>query len=146
LEVRDRKVRVLGHSLSDYLKGRGGSLGIHPRLHSFTTTIARAATMASPRSDEVKQVVNKPMEEEKPLPLSMSASEEVWWCELKPKLEIKRTAHIHCGGRVRTEKITSHRPIKKEKFAAPMRRSERLLSMKRKNYKEKMPEPKDKGE
>jgi hypothetical protein len=45
------------------------------------------------------------MEEEKSLPLSMPASEEVRWCEMKPKLEIKRTPHIRCGGRVLTGQI-----------------------------------------
>jgi hypothetical protein len=45
------------------------------------------------------------MEEEKSLPLSMPASKEVRWCEMKPQLEIKRTPHIRCGGRVLTGKI-----------------------------------------
>jgi hypothetical protein len=88
-------------------------------LHYFTSTIARATSMASSRSEEAKLKVKKLMEEEKPLPLSMPASEDVSWCELKAKLEIKRTARIRCGGRVPIRQIVSRHPIKKEKFASP---------------------------
>jgi hypothetical protein len=91
--------------------------------------------MASPRSEEVKLGVEKPME-----------PEEVRRCELKPKLEIKRNAHICCRGRVPTGQIASRHHIKEERIAAPIRRSERLRGMKRKNYKEKTPEPKDYGD
>jgi hypothetical protein len=91
--------------------------------------------MASPRSEEVKLGVENPME-----------PEEVRWCELKPKLEIKRTACIRCGDCVPTRQIASHRHIKEERIATPVWRSERLRGMKRKNYKEKTLEPKDYGD
>jgi hypothetical protein len=45
--------------------------------------------MTSPRSEEIKLGAEKPL---KP--------EEVKRCELKPIMEIKRTACIRCGGRV----------------------------------------------
>jgi hypothetical protein len=35
-------------------------------------------------------------------------------CELKLPVEIKRTAHIRCGGRVPTGAIASRNPVKKE--------------------------------
>jgi hypothetical protein len=101
-------------------------------LHSFTSTIARVAAMASPRSEEVKLGVEKPV------------PEEVRWCELKPKLEIKRTARIRCEGRVPTGPIASCHHVKEEKVSTPVRRSERLRGMKRKDYKE-TPESKDYG-
>jgi hypothetical protein len=56
----------------------------------------------------------------------MEESDEVRWCELKPKVEIKRTSCIRCGGRVPTGPITSHHHIKEERIAAPIRRSEHL--------------------
>jgi hypothetical protein len=34
-EVKKRKKWFLGHSFSDYLKGRDGSSGIHPNSHPF---------------------------------------------------------------------------------------------------------------
>jgi hypothetical protein len=62
--------------------------------------------MTSPRSEEVKLGVEKPLE-----------PEEVQRCELKPKLEIKRIARIHicCGGHVSTGQIASRHHIKEEK-------------------------------
>jgi hypothetical protein len=80
--------------------------------------------MASPRSEEVKLGVEKLME-----------PEEVRRCELKPKRVIKRTARIRCGGCVPSGQITRCYHIKEERIATPVRRSERLRGMKRKNYK-----------
>jgi hypothetical protein len=61
--------------------------------------------------------------------------EEAKRCELKLPVEIMRTAHIRCGGRVPTGSITSHNPIKEEKVPNPVRRSVRIRGMKRKDYK-----------
>jgi hypothetical protein len=71
--------------------------------------------------------------------------EEVKRCELKLPMEIKRTARIRCGGRVPTGVIASRYPVKKEKVSTPIQRSERIRGMKRKDYKEVSPEPKDYG-
>jgi hypothetical protein len=90
--------------------------------------------MTSPRREEVKLGVEKPLE-----------PEEVRRCEHKPKMEIKRTARIYCGGRVPTRPIASRHHGKEEKIATPVRRSECLRGVKRKNYKEKTPEPKGYG-
>jgi hypothetical protein len=62
--------------------------------------------------------------------------EEAKRCELKLPVEIKRTAHIRCGGCVPTGAIASRNPV---------RRSARIQGMKRKDYKEVSPEPKDYG-
>jgi hypothetical protein len=67
-------------------------------------------------------------------------------CELKLPVEIKRTARIRCGGRVPTGAITSRNPIKEEKVPTPIRRSACIRGMKRKDYKEVLPEPKNLGE
>jgi hypothetical protein len=58
-------------------------------------------------------------------------------------MEINRTARIHCGGRVPTGAIASHYHIKEERVSTPVRRSERIRGMKRKDYMEVSPEPKD---
>ena len=56
---------------------------------------------------------------EKPL-----ESEEVRRCELKPKLEIKRTTRIRWGGRVPTWLIASRHHVKEERVSTPVHRSE----------------------
>jgi hypothetical protein len=71
--------------------------------------------------------------------------EEVKRCELKLPVEIKRTAHIRCGGRVPTGAIASRNPVKKVNIPTPVRRSAHIQGMKRKDYKEVSPEPKDYG-
>jgi hypothetical protein len=60
-------------------------------------------------------------------------------------MEIKRTARIHCRGRVPTRAITSRNPVKEEKVPTPVRRSVHIRGMKRKDYKEVSHEPKDYG-
>jgi hypothetical protein len=90
--------------------------------------------MVSPRSLELKQGAKEPsMEEEKR-------------CELKLPVEIKRTARIRCRGRVPTGAIASRNPVKKENVPTPVRRSACIQGMKRKDYKEASPEPKDYGD
>jgi hypothetical protein len=89
--------------------------------------------MVSPRSLELKEGVKE---------LSM---EEVKRCELKLPVEIKRTARIRCGGRVLTGAIASRNSVEEEKVPTPVRRSARIRGMKRKDYKEVSPEPKDYG-
>jgi hypothetical protein len=74
-----------------------------------------------------------------------SSMEEAKRCEFKLPVEIKRTACIRCGGRVPTRAIASHNPVKEEKVPTPVRRSVRIRGMKRKDYKEVWPEPKDYG-
>jgi hypothetical protein len=69
--------------------------------------------------------------------------EEAMRCELK--LPVKRTARIRCGGRVPTGAIASRNPVEGEKVPTPVRRSARIQGMKRKDYKEVSPEPKDYG-
>jgi hypothetical protein len=71
--------------------------------------------------------------------------EEAKRCELKLPVEIKRTARIRCGGRVSTGAIASRNPVEEEKVPTTVRRSTRIQSMKRKDYKEVSPEPKDYG-
>jgi hypothetical protein len=88
--------------------------------------------MTPPRSVEIKLGAKKPL---KP--------EEAKRCELKPPMEIKRTARIRCGGCVLTGAITSHFCVKEERVSTPVHRSERIRGMKRKDYKEVSPEPKD---
>jgi hypothetical protein len=88
--------------------------------------------MVSPKSIELKQDAEPSMEEAKR-------------CELKLPVEIKRTARIHCGGRVSTGAIASRNPVQEENVPTPVQRSERIRGMKRKDYKEVPPEPKDYG-
>jgi hypothetical protein len=57
--------------------------------------------MMSPRSVEIKLGVEKPLK-----------AEEVKRCELKLPMEIKRTAHIRCGGRATTGAIASRHHVK----------------------------------
>jgi hypothetical protein len=71
--------------------------------------------------------------------------EEAKLCELKLPVEIKRTARIRCGGRVPTGAIASRNPVEGEKVPMPVRRSACIQGMKRKDYKEVSPEPKDYG-
>jgi hypothetical protein len=89
--------------------------------------------MKSPKSVELKQGAEEPL------------MEEVRRCELKLPVEIKRTARIHCGGRVPTEAIASRNPVKEEKVPTPVRRLARIQGMKRKDYKEVSPDPKEYG-
>jgi hypothetical protein len=60
-------------------------------------------------------------------------------------VEIKRTARIRCGGRVPTGAIASRYPFKEEKVPTPVRKSACIRGMKRRDYKEVSPEPKDYG-
>jgi hypothetical protein len=92
-----------------------------------------AAAIVSPRSLELKQEAKEP------------SMEEAKRCELKLPVEIKRTAHIRCGGRVPTGAIASRNPVEGEKVPMPVRRSARIQGMKWKDYKEVSPEPKDYG-
>jgi hypothetical protein len=69
--------------------------------------------------------------------------EEAKRCELKLPVEIKRTSRIRCGGRVPTGAIAPRNSSKKEDIPPPVRRSARIRGMKRKDYKEVSPEPKD---
>jgi hypothetical protein len=71
--------------------------------------------------------------------------EEAKQCELKLPVEIKRTARIRCGGRVPTGAIASRSLVEGEKVPTPIRRSAHIQGMKRKDYKEVPPEPKDYG-
>jgi hypothetical protein len=71
--------------------------------------------------------------------------EEAKRCKLKLPVEIKKTARIRCGGRVSTGAIASCNPVEGEKVPTPVRRSARIKGMKRKDYKELSPEPKDYG-
>jgi hypothetical protein len=71
--------------------------------------------------------------------------EEAKRCELKLPVEIKRIARIHCGGCVPTGAIASHNPVEEEKVPTPVQRSAHIQGMKRKDYKEVSPEPKDYG-
>jgi hypothetical protein len=89
--------------------------------------------MVSPKSVELKQGAEEP------------SMEEAKRCELKLPMEIKRTARIRCGGRVPTRATASRNPVKEEKVPTPIRRSVRIRGMKRKDYKEVPPEPKDYG-
>jgi hypothetical protein len=90
--------------------------------------------MPSPRSLELKQGAKEP------------SMEEAKRCKLKLPVEIKRTARICCGGRVPTGAIASRNPVEEEKVPTPVRRSVRIRGMKRKDYKEVSPEPKDYGD
>jgi hypothetical protein len=90
--------------------------------------------MVSPKSVELKQGAEEP------------SMEEAKRCELKLPVQIKRTARIRCRGRVPTRAITSRNPVKEEIVPSPVRRSARIRGMKRKDYKEVSPEPKDYGD
>jgi hypothetical protein len=90
--------------------------------------------MVSPKSVELKQGAEQP------------SMEEAKRCELKLHVEIKRIARIRCGGRVPTRAIASRNPFKEENVPTPIRRSARICGMKRKDYKEVSPEPKDYGD
>jgi hypothetical protein len=67
-----------------------------------------AAAIVSPRSLELKQEAKKP------------SMEEAKRCKLKLPVEIKRTARIHCGGRVPTGAIASRNLVKKENIPPPV--------------------------
>jgi hypothetical protein len=69
--------------------------------------------------------------------------EEAMRCELK--LPVKRTVLIYCAGRVPTGALASRNPVEGEKVPTPVRRSACIQGMKRKDYKEVSPEPKDYG-
>jgi hypothetical protein len=88
--------------------------------------------MTSPKSVELKLGAKEP------------STEEAKRCELKLPMEIKRTARIRCRGRVPTA-IASCYPFKEEKVSTPIRRLVHIRGMKRKDYKEVSPEPKDNG-
>jgi hypothetical protein len=106
-------------------------LGNPPDLAIF---FSHAAAMVSPRRVELKQGAKDP------------SMEEAKRCEIKLPVEIKRTTRISCGGRVPTGAIASRNPIKEEKVPTPVRRSVPIRGMKRKDYKEVSPEPKDYGD
>jgi hypothetical protein len=106
-------------------------LGNPSHLAFFCT---HTAAMVSLNSVELKQGTEEP------------SMEEAKRCELKLPVEIKRTAHIRCGGRVPTGAIASRNPIEEEKVPTPVQRSTRIRGMKRKDYKEVSPEPKDYGD
>jgi hypothetical protein len=93
----------------------------------------RDGSSTSPKSVEMKLGAKEPL------------AEEAKRCELKLPMEIKRTGYIHCGGRVPTGPIASRYHVKEERVSTPVRRSERIRGMKRKDYKEVSPEPKDYG-
>jgi hypothetical protein len=67
--------------------------------------------------------------------------EEAKRCELK----IKRTARIRCGGRVPTGAIAPRNSVEEENIPPLVQRSALIRGMKRKDYKEASPEPKDYG-
>jgi hypothetical protein len=87
--------------------------------------------MASPKSVELKLGTKEP------------SMEEAKRCELKLPVEIKRTARIHCGGCVPTRAIDSRNPVKEEKVPTPIRMSAHIQGIKKKDYKEVSPKPKD---
>jgi hypothetical protein len=90
--------------------------------------------MTSPRSVEMKLGAEKPLK-----------AEEAKRCELKVPMEIKRTTHSRCGGRIPTGAIASRHHVKEERVSTPVRRSEGIRGMKRKDYKEVSSDPKDYG-
>jgi hypothetical protein len=92
-----------------------------------------AAAIVSPRILELKQEAKEP------------SMEEAKRCKLKLPVEIQRTAHIRCGGCVPTRAIASCNPVKKENVPTTVQRSACIRGMKRKDYKEVSPEPKDYG-
>jgi hypothetical protein len=89
--------------------------------------------MTSPKSIELKLGAREP------------STVEAKRCELKLPMKIKRTARIHCGGRVLNGVITSCYPVKEAKVSTVVRSLERIRGMKWKDYKEVSPEPKDYG-
>jgi hypothetical protein len=103
-------------------------LGNQPLQAIFCTL---AAVIVPPRSLELKLEAKEP------------SMEEAMRCELK--LPVKRTARIRCEGRVLTRALASRNPVEGEKVPTPVRRSARIQGMKRKDYKEAWPEPKDYG-
>jgi hypothetical protein len=129
-EVKKRKIWFLEYSFPDYFKWSRWELRNPSQFASFCTL---PATMTPPRSVEMKLGAKEPL------------VEEAKRCELKLPMEIKRTARIRCGGRVPTRAIASHHHVKEERVSTPVRRSERIRGMKRKDYKEVSPEPKDYG-
>jgi hypothetical protein len=106
-------------------------LGNPSHLAIFCT---HTAAMVSPRSLELKQGAEEP------------SMEEAKQCELKLPVEIKRTTRIRCRGRVLTGAIAYRNPVKEENVPSPIRRSVRIRGMKRKDYKEVSPEPKNYGD
>jgi hypothetical protein len=70
--------------------------------------------------------------------------EEAMRCELK--LPVKGTTRIRCRGRVPTGALASRNPVEGEKVPTPVRSSARIQGIKRKDYKEVSPEPKDYGD
>jgi hypothetical protein len=90
--------------------------------------------MVSPKSVEFKQGTEEPL------------MEEAKRCELKLPVGIKRTTRIRRGRRVPTGAIASRNPVKEENVPTSVRRSVRIRGMKRKDYKEVSPEPKDYGD
>jgi hypothetical protein len=69
----------------------------------FTFFCPQVAAMTSQRSKEIKLGAEKPLK-----------SEEAKRCELKPTMEIKRTASMCCGGHVPTGSIASRHHVKEE--------------------------------
>jgi hypothetical protein len=61
-----------------------------------------------------------------------SMEEEKRW-ELKLPVEIKRTTHIRCGGRLPTGAIASRNPVKEENIPTTVRRSACIRGIKRKD-------------
>jgi hypothetical protein len=92
--------------------------------------------MVFPKSVELKQGAEEPSME----------IELAKRCELKLPLEIKKTARIRCGVCVLTGAIASRNPAKEENVPTPVQRSARIRGMKRKDYKEVSPAPKDYGD
>jgi hypothetical protein len=80
--------------------------------------------MTSSRSVEIKLGIEEPFK-----------LEEAKRCELKLPMEIKSTTRIRRGRRVPTGAITSRFHVKEEMVSTPVRRSERIQGMKRKDYK-----------
>jgi hypothetical protein len=77
--------------------------------------------MTSSRSVEIKLGAEKPLK-----------AEESKRCKLKLLMEIRRAAHICCGGHALAEAITSRHHVKEERVSTPVQRSERIRDMKRK--------------
>jgi hypothetical protein len=130
-EVKKRKKIDSMAFLPGLFKGTRLELENPSQFASFCT---QAAAMTSPRSVEIKLGAEKPLK-----------TEEAKRCELKPSMEIKRTARIRCGGRVPTGLIASRHHVKEERVSTPVSRLERIRGMKRKDYNEVSPEPKDYG-
>jgi hypothetical protein len=86
-------------------------LGNPSHLAFFCT---HAAVMVSLKSVELNKGAKEP------------SMEEAMRCELKLPVEIKRTAHIRCVGRVPTGAIASRNPVKEENVPTPIQRSARI--------------------